>query len=295
MGISKVVGNIKCCFYEFYKLFICSKVDKIFVSFLKNQISKKMIIDTHCHLYSEEFNRDRDEMMRRGIEAGVQKFYMPAIDSESHEGMWQLEQKYPDHCFAMMGLHPCYVKENYDSELTLVEDWLSKRSFAAIGEIGLDYYWDKTFVTEQEKAFRTQIEWSLLYQKAIVIHTRNAMQETINIVKEYESKGVRGIFHCFSGSYESAKEIIKMGFYLGIGGVLTYKNAGLVEVIEKIGLQHLVLETDAPYLSPVPFRGKRNESSYLVHVIDKLTEVLKISREEIIDITTLNAQKIFGV
>lgn len=253
-----------------------------------------MIVDTHCHLYAEEFSSDRNEMMQRAMDAGVTKFYLPAIDSSSHFQMLLLEESYPGQCFAMMGLHPCYVKENYEAELKIVEDWLTKRAFSAIGEIGLDYYWDKTFALEQERAFRIQIEWGIAHKRPIVIHTRNAMQETINVVKDYNSRGIGGIFHCFSGSYEIACQIIDMGFYLGIGGVLTYKNAGLPEVLKKTGLKRVVLETDAPYLTPAPFRGKRNESGYLIYVVDRLAELFDVSPAEIIEITTSNAQKIFG-
>jgi TatD DNase family protein len=251
------------------------------------------IVDTHCHLYSEEFVTDVEEVMKRARAEGVAKIYLPAIDSSEHDVMFRLEKKYPDECFAMMGLHPCYVKENYKQELNIVEEWLNKRNFTAIGEIGLDFYWDKTFVNEQHEAFEIQMQWALQKQLPIVIHTRNAMQETINAVKPFAQKGVKGIFHCFSGSYESAQQIIDMGFLLGIGGVLTYKNAGLPEVLENIGLEHLVLETDAPYLTPVPFRGKRNESSYLKYIIEKLAEVKKVPVEEVANITTDNAEKIF--
>jgi TatD DNase family protein len=253
-----------------------------------------ILIDTHTHLYAEEFIDDIDGVIKRAEEAGVKRFYLPAIDSTATEAMLGLENSFPGKCIAMMGLHPCYVKENYRDELRLVADWLAKRKFVAVGEIGLDHYWDKTFVKEQEEAFRLQIEWAIQYNLPIVIHTRNAMQDTINIVKEYVPKGVRGIFHCFSGSHESAVEIIKAGFYLGIGGVLTYKKAGLAEVLEQISLEHLVLETDAPYLTPVPFRGKRNESSYLKYVVEKLAEVKNVSVEEVAAVTTANAEKIFG-
>jgi TatD DNase family protein len=254
-----------------------------------------ILIDTHCHLYSEEFAADIDAVVQKSEQEGVQKFYLPAIDSNSIDAMLALEDRFPEKCIAMMGLHPCYVKENFQDELTIVSNWLAKRKFAAIGEIGLDYYWDKTFALQQQEAFRIQIELSIQYQLPIVIHTRNAMQDTINTVKEYAGKGVHGIFHCFGGSYETAQEIIKAGFYLGIGGVLTYKKAGLAEVLEKIDLQHMVLETDAPYLSPVPFRGKRNESSYLTYIVAKLAEVKNVSIEEVAAITTANAQKIFGL
>jgi TatD DNase family protein len=252
------------------------------------------MIDTHCHLYSNEFEADIDTVMQRAAVAGVDKFYLPGIDSESIDAMLALEERYPGKCIAMMGLHPCYVKANYREELEIVSDWLSKRKFAAVGEIGLDYYWDKTFAAEQVFAFKTQMEWSIQYDLPIVIHTRNATQETVELVKQYAPRGLRGIFHCFGGSYETAQEIIRAGFYLGIGGVITYKKAGLAEVLEKIDLQHLVLETDAPYLTPVPFRGKRNESSYLAYIVAKLAEVKNCSVEEVAAITTANAKKIFG-
>jgi len=253
------------------------------------------LVDTHCHLYSEEFELDQEAVLQRAFSEGINKFYLPAIDSSAIPAMLALEKKFPGKCMAMMGLHPCYVKENFQQELIVVKDWLSNRNFSAVGEIGLDYYWDKTFAAEQVLAFRNQIEWSIEYKLPIVIHTRNAMQETIEIVKEYVPEGVRGIFHCFSGSFENAIDIIDAGFYLGIGGVLTYKNAGLVNVLSKIDLQHLVLETDAPYLSPVPFRGKRNESSYLKYVVEKLAEIKNCSVETVAKVTTENAEKIFGL
>ena len=254
-----------------------------------------ILIDTHCHLYSKEFAADIEEVLQRAIAEGVEKFFLPAIDSTATEAMLNLETRFPGKCMAMMGLHPCYVKDNYKDELAQVEEWLDKRKFAAVGEIGLDYYWDKTHVKEQEEAFRFQIEWSIKYDLPIVIHTRNAMQETINIVKEYVPKGVKGIFHCFGGSNENAKEIINAGFYLGIGGEVTYPKAGLGEVLRHIELEHLVLETDAPYLTPVPFRGKRNESSYLKYVVEKIAELKNVPVEEVAAITTANAEKIFGV
>jgi TatD DNase family protein len=254
-----------------------------------------VLIDTHCHLYADEFSSDINEVMVRAETAGITKHYLPAIDSSAHPQMMALEEHYPGKCMAMMGVHPCYVKDNYQQELKFAESWLEKRKFAAIGEIGLDFYWDKTFTDQQYYAFRKQIEWSLHYKLPIVIHTRNAMAETIAVVKEYVPRGARGIFHCFSGSYEDALTIIDCGFYLGIGGVITYKNAGLAEIIEKIGMENLVLETDAPYLTPMPFRGKRNESSYLQYVVDKLAQVKNLSVEEVARQTTANAEKIFGL
>jgi TatD DNase family protein len=251
------------------------------------------MIDTHCHLYSEEFDIDRDTMIQRAMDAGLTQFYLPAIDSSEIAVMLALEEKYPGVCKAMMGLHPCYVKGNYQEELAIVKEWLDKRPFAAVGEIGLDYYWDTAFKQEQQNSFQLQMEWALQKNMPIVIHTRNAMQETIEMVKPFAVKGLKGIFHCFSGSFESATEIIKMGFLLGIGGVVTYKNAGLAEVLTKIDLEHLVLETDAPYLTPVPFRGKRNESSYLQYVLSKLSEIKQVPEATIAAITTANAEKLF--
>ncbi len=193
----------------------------------------------------------------------------------------------------MMGLHPCSVKENYKEELNIVYDWLQKRKFAAIGEIGLDFYWDKTFSVEQYESFHQQIQWALQFDMPVVLHTREAVQQSIAVVKEYKDKNLRGIFHCFSGTLQNALDIIDTGFYLGIGGVITYKNSGLAEVIKKIDLKNVVLETDSPYLTPVPFRGKRNESSYLKYVVQKIAEVKNISFKEVAEITTQNAESFF--
>lgn len=253
-----------------------------------------MFIDTHTHLYDEQFDSDRKTSIQQAIDQGVEKMYLPNCDSSTIEGMLEVEKAFPSHCFAMMGLHPCYVKENVHDELAIMEAWLTKRTFSAIGEIGLDYHWDKTYINEQKKAFRTQIEWSLQYNRPIVIHTREATKDTIEIVKEYAPKGVRGVFHCFSGSVETARQIIDLGFYLGIGGVLTYKNAGLQEVVQLIDLKHIVLETDAPYLSPVPHRGKRNESSYTLFIAEKLANLKGIDLTTVASITTENALKLFG-
>jgi len=252
------------------------------------------IIDTHCHLYSKEFSGDIDAVISRAEAEGVTRFYLPAVDSESHDAMLQLESKYPGKCISMMGVHPCSIQADYEKELQLAEDWLSKRPFAAVGEIGLDYYWDRTFDKEQKIAFNRQIEWALHYDLPIVIHSRDSMDDSIEIVKQHQNGKLKGIFHCFGGSYELARKVMDLGFYLGIGGVLTYKKSGLDETLSQVPLEHIVLETDAPYLAPVPFRGKRNESSYLKYVVDKLAEVKNCSREEIASITTANAQKIFG-
>jgi TatD DNase family protein len=252
-------------------------------------------IDTHAHIYAEEFEDDRTAMLQSAFSNGVDRIIMPGIDSTAIDGMLRLEQAYPARCIATMGLHPCYVKENYQSELELVFNWLQKRKFIAIGEIGLDFYWDKTFLVQQKEAFETQMQWALDFNIPIIIHTRNAMGETIEAVKPFAQKGLRGVFHCFSGSKESADQIIKMGFYLGIGGVLTYKNAGVAEAISAIPLEWLVLETDAPYLSPVPHRGKRNEPAFLIEVAQKLASIKQVPLHEIAAQTTQNAIRLFGL
>ena len=251
------------------------------------------MIDSHCHLYAEEFNTDRPTMMQRAAAAGVERFYLPAIDSSITESMLQMETDYPGRCFAMMGLHPCSVKENYEDEMQLAGDWLLKRKFAAIGETGLDFYWDKTFVPQQYDAFKRQVEWAKQYRIPVVIHSRQSTQECIDVIKELHTSELTGIFHCFGGSLAEAEQITGLGFYLGIGGVVTYKNAGLAEVIEKIPLSSIVLETDAPYLTPVPFRGKRNESAYLTYIAQKIATVKNTALESVAAITTQNAQNLF--
>ncbi len=253
-----------------------------------------MIIDTHSHLYLEEFNSDIDQIILRSKQSGVEKIYLPAIDSQTTQQLIQLEIKYPSYCIAMMGLHPCYVKENYKAELEKVSSLLQQRKFAAIGECGLDFYWDKTFEKEQYEALEQQIEWALEYQLPIVLHTRNATQETIDVIKKYADKGLKGIFHCFGGSADEANQIIETGFYLGIGGVITYKNSGLDKVINEIDLKHIVLETDSPYLTPVPNRGKRNETSFLKIIAEKIAELKNCSYEEVANATTQNALSLFN-
>ncbi len=252
------------------------------------------LTDTHTHLYSKEFSADIQAVIERAKAAGVTKFYLPAIDSETTKDMLRLEISDPAIFHSMMGLHPVSVKENYKAELKMVEEHLLKRKFVAIGEIGLDFYWDTSFKKEQLEAFNRQMEMALHYKIPIAIHTRNAMEETINAVKPHAAKGLSGIFHCFGESGEVAKEITGMGFYLGIGGVVTYKKANLGESLKDIPLEWMVLETDAPYLAPVPFRGKRNESSYLIHIAQKLAEIKNVSIEEVAAVTNANAEKIFG-
>jgi TatD DNase family protein len=253
-----------------------------------------MIIDTHCHLYLPEFADDYQDVINRALRENVTKFYFPSIDSQTIGSMLQLEALYPEKCFSMMGLHPCSVKENFSDELKITEDWLLKRKFAAVGEIGLDFYWDRNFEKQQFEAFHRQIALALAYDLPIVIHSRDSTKECIDVVKQHQTGALKGIFHCFGSDYESASQIIDLGFYLGIGGVLTYKNSGLAAVLAKIPLEHMVLETDAPYLTPVPFRGKRNESSYLKYIIEKLSLVKGVPVEDVAGITTANAEKIFG-
>jgi len=267
---------------------------KKYLFFADNLVIMRFI-DTHAHIYADEFNADLVEALGEANKNGIEKIYMPGIDSSCIEAMFAIEQAYPSQCIAMMGLHPCYVKENYNVELEIVSTWLAKRKFAAIGEIGLDYYWDRTFVKEQQEAFQTQMQWALDYDLPIVIHTRNAMGETIEAVKPFAKKGLRGVFHCFSGSKESAEQIIGMGFYLGLGGVLTYKNAGVAEAIASIPMEYLVLETDAPYLAPVPYRGKRNEPAFMIEVAKKLAEIKNLPLHEVGEITSVNAEKLFAI
>lgn len=251
------------------------------------------LIDTHTHLYLDDFKNDFEEVRERAKQAGVEKFYLPSIDSSAIDDMLKLEEKYPAEFFPMIGLHPGSVKEDFKKELEVVETYLAKRQFAAMGEIGLDFYWDITFKQQQLEAFSTQMELALQHKLPIVIHTRNAMRETIDLVKPFAARGLRGIFHCFGDSYETAKEIAGMGFCLGIGGVLTYKKANLGEAIKEIPLEFIVLETDAPYLTPVPFRGKRNESSYLIYIAQELAKVKGMSVEEIGEVTSNNAERVF--
>lgn len=254
-----------------------------------------ILIDTHSHIYLPEFDPDRDLMLERAEKAGIRQILMPAIDSSTHEAMLKLEAEQPVACKAMMGLHPCSVKENYRDELRTVRSFLEKRSFKAVGETGLDFFWDKTFVAEQHLAFHEQIEWALHYKIPIAIHSRDSIDDCIRVVAEHQKGKLSGVFHCFSGNEVQAKQLIDLGFYLGIGGVVTFKNSGLDKVMERINLANIVLETDAPYLAPVPFRGKRNEPSYLKYVVDKLSEVKKISIEEVIAVTTANAEKLFAL
>lgn len=234
-------------------------------------------------------------MLEKAEKEGVSKILMPAIDSSTHTVMLELEEERPLTCISMIGLHPCSVKENYLFELKIVRDYLEKRSFKAVGEIGLDFYWDKTFTEQQYAAFNQQIEWALHFDLPIVIHSRNSTDECIEVVSKHQKGKLRGVFHCFSGDIVQAKRVIDLGFYLGIGGVVTFKNSGLDKVMEEIPLEHVVLETDAPYLAPVPFRGKRNEPAYLKYVAEKLAGIKNVEIDEVAKITTDNAEKLFGL
>ena len=252
------------------------------------------LIDTHTHLYSEEFKSDINSVMERAFTEGVEKFYLPAIDMSVNNDLLDLEKKFPGKMFAMAGLHPCSVKENFKEEIQYITKQLEGRKFAAIGETGLDFYWDTTFKKQQYESLRIHAQLAINYKRPLVLHTRNAMQETIDVVREFAGEDLFGIFHCFNGTIQNAKDIIDLGFLLGIGGVLTFKNSGLDQVVKEIDLQHLVLETDSPYLAPVPYRGKRNESSYLKYIVQKLADIKGIPVEEVASKTTNNAEKIFA-
>lgn len=251
-------------------------------------------IDTHAHIYSEKFESDRNLMLARTFEAGVSKILMPNVDSESIKGMFDLEEKYPQQCLAMMGLHPCSVNQDFEKELQIVEEWLAKRKFVAVGEMGIDLYWDKTFLEQQKEAFRIQAAWAKKYQLPLVIHAREAMKEVIALLEELTDDSLVGVLHCFTGTLEEATTLINMNFKLGIGGVVTYKNGGLEPILKEISLKHLLLETDSPYLAPVPYRGKRNETSYIPIIAQKIAEIKGIDIEEVAHQTTVNAQQLFA-
>jgi len=253
------------------------------------------IIDTHTHLYLKQFNKDIDLVINRSKEIGVKKFIFPAIDSSHFDSMHSLKNKYPDNIYLMSGLHPTDVKENYKEELEFVINSLKSHGYVAIGEIGIDLYWDKTFLQLQQEAFTFQIRLAIKHDLPIVIHCREAFGEIFEILDKENCPKLRGVFHCFTGTLKQANRAIDLGFVLGIGGVVTFKNGGIDKFLNQIDLKHIVLETDAPYLAPVPFRGKRNESSYIIYVIDKLSEIYGLSKEEIADITTKNAEKVFAL
>ena len=254
-----------------------------------------ILTDTHTHLYAEQFDEDRVEAIQRAIDLGVSRFFIPAIDSQTTKAMFSLEKQFPKEIFLMMGLHPTHVKENYKEELQHVKQWLDKRNFYAVGEIGMDLYWDKTFVKQQQEAFKQQILWAKEKNLPIVIHCRDAFDEVFEVLEEMKDDKLYGIFHCFTGNLEQAKKAISYNMKLGIGGVVTFKNGKIDQFLNEIPLQNIVLETDSPYLAPTPYRGKRNESSYLVNVAEKLATIYQVSLEEIAKITTANSKEIFNI
>lgn len=254
-----------------------------------------IITDTHTHLYSEAFDADRKEVIQRALEQNITRFFIPAIDSSYTKAMFQLQTDYPEHVFLMMGLHPTSVKENFKEELEHVKQLLSKRTFIAIGEIGIDLYWDKSTLKIQQEAFRIQIKLAKQYKLPIVIHCRESFNEIFEILEGEKSDNLFGIFHCFTGTLEQAYQAISYNMKLGIGGVVTFKNGKIDQFLNKIDLKHIVLETDSPYLSPTPYRGKRNESSYIINVLEKVSEIYKLPQDKIAEITTANSKDVFKV
>ena len=253
------------------------------------------LIDTHCHLFLPEFDADRDEMISRAIETGVTRFILPHVDRTTTDGLLALARQYPGICIPLMGLHPTSVSTDFDIELKHVENQLKSNHFHGIGEIGIDLYWDQSYLAQQQEAFRIQLEWAHRMNLPVVIHVRNSYQETMDEIRKAGLPGLTGIFHCFAGTEEQAREITQMGFLLGIGGVVTFKNSNLDRVLNNIELSNIVLETDSPYLAPVPYRGKRNEPAYLVHVVSKLAEIYGTSPDHIAEVTTLNSGRLFNL
>jgi len=253
-----------------------------------------ILVDTHAHLYSEKFNDDINDVIKRSQDEGVERIYMPNIDSKSIDSMLELEQNFPGYCIPTMGLHPCHVDKDFEKELYIVEDWLSKRPFVAVGEMGTDLYWDKTNFELQKKAFIIQCDLAVKYDIPIIIHCRESVAETIQMVADFSNEKLKGIFHCFNGDLKQAHEVIDLGFVIGIGGVATFKNGGLDDLVKGTDLQHIVLETDSPYLAPVPYRGKRNEPSYVNEVAKKVSELKQMDLDEVGKITTENAYRVYG-
>ena len=253
-----------------------------------------ILTDTHTHLYSEEFSEDREKMIQSAIDSGVSRLFVPSIDSSYTQKMYALEAQYPENVFLMMGLHPCYVKENYEEELAHVITELARRKFAAIGEIGIDLFWEKSFLKQQQTVFVKQIQLAKQYKLPINIHCRDAFNEVLEILEQEKSVELWGIFHCFTGDFNQAKQAISCGMKLGIGGVATFKNGKIDQFLKEIDLKNIVLETDAPYLAPVPYRGKRNESSYIKVIDEKLSEIYQLPIEDIAEITTQNSKDVFG-
>ncbi len=252
-----------------------------------------MLIDTHAHLYFKEFGEDREIAIKKSRERGVSQVYLPNLDVSTIEAMLTLEAHYPTYCKAMMGIHPCYIDTHFEKQLEQVAYWLEKRRFVAIGEIGIDLHYDKTFRAQQAEALNLQLAWAQQYQLPVVIHCRASLEETLTILEKYQNGKLKGIFHCFSGSLQDAERIIELGFYLGIGGLVTFKNAGLDGVVAMLDLDHLVLETDSPYLAPGPYRGMRNEPAYLLYIAEKVAALHKTDLATVAQKTTSNAKKVF--
>jgi TatD DNase family protein len=255
----------------------------------------EMLIDTHSHIYSEDYKDDIDEVITRAYDNDVRKIILPNIDSSSIKKMLDLADQYPQICYPMMGLHPTSVSEDYQEELELVKFWLKRRPFYGIGEIGIDLYWETTYLEEQSIAFRQQLKLAKEYKLPAVLHVRESFNEVFAIVEEENDEDLSGVFHSFTGTIEQAKKVIEQGFKIGVGGIVTFKNSGLDQVIGQIDPKHLILETDAPYLTPVPFRGKRNESSYLIHIARKIAELHDVSVNEVAKVTSANATELFGI
>ena len=249
-------------------------------------------IDTHAHLYDRKLAGDITEVIARSRDNGVRKVYMPNINMDTIDGMLALEAQYPDFCHAMIGIHPCYIDIDFQKQLACVETWLAKRPFAAIGEIGIDLYRNKTYQAQQEEALAIQLGWAQQYQLPVIIHCREGMQQTLKLIEKQQKGNLKGIFHCFNGSLQEAKKIISLGFYLGIGGLVTFKNTDLDQTVAAISLDHLVLETDAPYLAPMPYRGQRNEPSYLLYIAKKLASMQAVDLEKVVQVTTANAMHV---
>ncbi|KYG76013.1 MULTISPECIES: TatD family hydrolase [Roseivirga] len=251
------------------------------------------MIETHAHIYAEQFKEDIDHVLERSQEAGIEKIVMPNIDHTSIDGMMELEERNPSFCYATMGLHPCSVKKDFEKELYIIEEWLGKREFVAIGEMGTDLYWDKTFQDQQVEAFKIQVEWAKQFKKPIIIHCRESLDLTIDLVESLKTDELTGVFHCFNGSAEQAERIVGLDFYLGLGGVTTFKNAGMDKVVPELDLERIVLETDSPYLAPTPNRGKRNEPAFLELIAQKIADYRQMSLEDLKTQTTSNAIKLF--
>jgi len=251
------------------------------------------MIDTHAHIYASEFDADRDDVVQRALAQGIDKILLPNIDLESIEPMLKTEASYPEVCRSMMGLHPCYVDGNVKQTLDVVHSWFDKHNFIAVGEIGIDLYWDKTFKAEQEMAFITQLNWAKEMNLPVVIHTRDSIEETLALLRQEQDGSLSGVFHCFGGSVEEARAINDLGFHLGLGGVSTFKNGGMDKVIPHLDMNYVILETDCPYLAPVPHRGKRNEPAYTTLVAQRVADLREISLAEVDNLTTTNAVELF--